>query len=172
MAYIAKGRYYTYGVKATLANVAAISGASAGETVFCSENFRKMTYDGDSWMCSDFIKVTNGTGATVNVGTVLVASTVAADTGILSTVLDNPKVLGPAVFTSTAGNPVVCAIFGIYQVNANSSTNHGDYAFVNSSGGTATSTTTMGDGCFGIYVENKGAAGLTKCMMRPKWEWF
>lgn len=171
MAYIAKGRYYTYGVRPTLANVAAITGAAAGETVFCQENFRKLTYDGDRWMCSDFIKLINGTGSTVNPGTVLVASAT-ADTAVLSTSLDNPKVYGPAVFTSAAGSSVVIAIFGIYQVNTNSSTSHGDFAFTNSSGGTATSTTTMGDGCFGIYVENKAAAGLTKCMLRAHYEYF
>ncbi len=171
MAYIAKGRYYTYGVKPTLSSVAAITGMSAGETVFCEENFRKLTYDGSSWMCSDFIKLTNGSGTTVNPGTVLVASTT-ADTVTLSTTLDNPKVIGPAVFTSTSGSPVVIAIFGIYQVNTNSSTSHGDFAFTNSSGGTATSTGTMGDGCFGIYVESKAAAGLTKCMLRGHYEYF
>lgn len=170
MAYIAKGRYYTYGVRPTLANVAAITGAVAGETVFCQENFRKLTYDGTNWMCSDFIKLTNGSGVTVNPGTVLVASTT-ADSVTLSTTTNNPKVYGPAVFTSTAGSPVVIAIFGIYQVSTNSSTDHGDFAFTNSSGGTATSTSTMGSGCFGIYVERNASAGLTRCMLKSHYEY-
>jgi hypothetical protein len=170
MAYIANGRRYTYGIKNTIALVAAITGATAGDTVFCIQNNRLLTYDGQLWMCSDFIKMTNGSGVTLSRGDLVVMSTT-ANTITRTTTAGAISVVGPVVFGNTAGNPVAIAIFGVYDVRTNDTTNAGDFATTSTVNGRATSTTTMGSGVFGIFVEQIGV-GLTKCLLRSKIEVF
>ena len=171
MSYIAKGRRYTYGVKSTLTEVGAILSPSSGDTVFCEENKRLMTYDGQLWMCNDFIKLTNVSGSALAEGEVAVASTATAGGVTRTAIITNgdPLTIGPVVFGNTNNNPVAIAIFGIYNVLTDSSTNAGDYALSSwSNVGTAVSSTTMGDGFFGVFVERKLSAGLTKCFIRSK----
>lgn len=173
MSYIDQGRRYTYGVKNTLADVAAITGMSTGDTVFCSENSRMMTYDTNNiWMCNDFIKLTNNSGVTLAKGDVVIVDTTTAGSVTRTTTQGNPLVVGPVVFGNANGSPVAIAIFGIYDVRTNGSTNAGDYALTSTTIGAGDSTTTMGDGFFGVYVAQNGAAGLTKCFIRSKPEYF
>lgn len=172
MSYIAKGRRYTYGVKSTIAQVSVISNPLEGETVFCLENSRLLTYDGTLWMCNDFIKLINGSGVTLSEGAVVIASTSTAGTVTRTTTQGDPLVIGPVVFGSIAGGSVAVAISGIYNVNTNGSTNAGDFALTSTSLGLGDSTTTLGDGFFGIYVEQKLSASLTRCLIRSKAEYF
>ena len=173
MAYIAKGRKYTYGVKSTLTDVSAISGASIGDTVFCSENNRLMSYNGNNiWMCNDFVEITNNSGVTLAKGDVVIINIAATNSVTRTTTQGNPLVLGPVVFGNANASLVAVAISGIYDVRTNGSTNAGDYAFTSTTTGIGDSTTTMGDGFFGVYVQQNGAAGLTKCLIRSKPEYF
>ena len=170
MAYIAKGRRYTYGIKNTIGGVSNITGMSSGETVFCIQNNRLLTYDGQLWMCSDFIKMTNGSGVTLDRGDLVVMSTT-ANTITRDNIANLISVVGPVVFGSTAGNPVAIAIFGVYDVRTNDTTNAGDFATTTTANSRATSTTVMGAGVFGIFVEQRGT-GNTKCLLRTKQEYF
>lgn len=172
MAYISKGRRYTYGVKSTLSAVSAITGASAGETVFCEENFRLLTYDGQLWMCNDFIKLTNGSGVTLATGDVVVVSTTTAGTVTRIGANGSALVVGPVVFGNTNGNPVAVAISGIYQVRVNAATNAGNYASTSTTLGQARTNLTLSAGIFGIYVEQTAAAGLARCLVKSKIEYF
>ena len=170
MAYTANGRRYTYGSRNTIAGVANITGMSSGETVFCIQNNRLLTYDGQLWMCSDFIKMTNGSGVTLDRGDLVVMSTT-ANTVIRDNIANLISVVGPIVFGGTAGNPVAISIFGVYDVRTNDTTNAGDFATTTTTNGKATSTTVMGAGVFGIFVEQR-VAGNTKCLLRTKQEYF
>lgn len=170
MAYIAKGRRYTYGSRNTISQVAAITGMASGDTVFCLENDRLLTYDGQLWMCSDFIKMTNGSGVNLSRGDLVVMSAT-ANTVTRTNVAGSISVVGPVVFGNTAGNPVAIAIFGVYVVTTVDSTNAGDFATTTTSTGRATSTTVMGSGVFGIFIEQRGT-GNTKCLLRTKQEYF
>lgn len=173
MAYIAKGRQYTYGVKSTLADVSAISGASIGDTVFCSENYRLMSYNGNNiWMCNDFVEITNNSGVTLAKGDVVIVDTAATNSVTRTNVLGNPLVLGPVVFGNANGSPVAVAISGIYDVRTNGSTNASDLALTSTTLGAAISTTGIGDGFFGVFVQQNAVAGLTKCLIRSKPEYF
>lgn len=173
MAYIAKGRQYTYGVKSTLADVSAISGASIGDTVFCAENNRLMTYNGSNiWMCNDFIVLTNNSGVALAKGDVVIVDITTAGAVTRTTTQGDPLVVGPVVFGNANGQPVAIAISGIYDVRTNGSTNSSDLALTSTTIGAADSTTTMGDGFFGVYVQQNAAAGLTKCLIRSKPEYF
>lgn len=170
MAYINKGRRYTYGVK-TLAELRVLTGMSAGDTAFCSDNFRLMTYDGELWMCNDFIKLTNASGVTLAPGAVVIVATT-ANSCERTTTAGNAKVVGPVVFGAANGSPVAIAIYGIYDVDATTSTNHGDFARTSTTAGRSESTATMGSGVYGIYVSSNAAAGLAKCFIRSKPEYF
>ena len=173
MAYIANGRNYTYGVTSTLAEVSAISVPSIGDTVFCLENNRLMSYNGSFiWMCNDFVQITNDSGVTLAKGDVVIVNIAATNSVTRTTVQGNPLILGPVVFGNDTTRPVAVAISGIYDVRTNGSTNAGDYALTSTTTGAGDSTTTMGDGFFGVYVQQNAAAGLTKCLIRSKPEYF
>jgi hypothetical protein len=160
-------------VKSTIAAVAAITGMSTGDTVFCSENNRVMTYDTSNiWMCNDFIKLTNNSGVALAKGDVVIADITLAGAVTRTTTQGNPLVIGPVVFGNANGSPVAIAIFGIYDVRTNGSTLAGDLALTSTTAGAGDSTTTMGDGFFGVYVAQNAAAGLTKCFIRSKPEYF
>jgi hypothetical protein len=171
MSYIANGRRYTYGIRSTLNQVSAITGMAAGDTVFCAENSRVLTYDGQLWMCSDFVKMTNGSGVTIPRGEVAVMSTT-PNTITRTSTASATSVLGPIVFGGAPGASVAVAIFGVYAVLTNDSTDAGDFAITTSPVGRAQSTTTMGSGVFGIFIEQRATAGLTKCLLKTKQEYF
>lgn len=171
MSYISKGRRYTYGVK-TLAELRVLTGMSTGDTAFCSDNFRLMTYDGQLWMCNDFIKLTNVSGVTLNPGDIVAQSITTARSCVRINTAGVARLTGPIVFGGANNSPVAVAIYGIYDVNATTSTNHGDFANSSTTLGQATSTTTMTAGVFGVYVSSNAAAGLAKCFIRSKPEYF
>ena len=176
MSYIDKGRRFTYGVKTLLSDVSAIASPSAGETVFCSENKRMMTYDGYVWMCSDFVRLTNGSGGTLNTGDVVIVSTSTASGVTTSTTIYDNTVLGPVVFGNTNGNYVTVAISGIYNVYAASfgaDVRHGWQAFNgNSAAGKALAVNDQSyTGHFGTFVEYKLNNSLVKCFLRTRIEY-
>ena len=173
MAYISKSRQYTHGVKNTLADLLTISAASVGDTAFCLENNRLMTANGNNiWMCNDFVILTNNSGVTLAKGDVVIVDITTAGAVTRTTTQGNPLVVGPVVFGNDSGRPVAIAISGIYEVRTNGSTNAGDLALTSTTAGAGDSTTTMGDGFFGVYVQQNAVAGLTKCLIRSKPEYF
>ena len=172
--YIDKGRGYSFGNK-TLVEVGSLSDMSTGDTCFCTDNMRLMTYDGAHWMCSDFVKLINGTGTSVVEGDLLVASTTLAGTAVATSTIRNKKVIGPVVFPASVGELTVIAIFGKYRVKSNlfqPSTGYGMWL--------VTSTTTkkaqprLWDnlaGRDGFFAYGLGATGATAelldCLIMP-----
>lgn len=172
MPYISKGRRYTYGVK-TLEELRTLTGMSTGDTAFCSDNFRLMTYDGELWMCNDFIKLTNTSAVTLVPGDVVIVSSVSANSCTRTATAGSALVLGPVVFGAANNSPVAVAIYGIYDVKSLTSTNHGDFARTAASASFGDSTTIMGQGVFGVFVSSNAAAnGLAKCFIRSYPEAF
>ena len=176
MSFIDKGRRFTYGVKTLLSDVSAIASPSEGETVFCSENKRMMTYDGYVWMCGDFVRLTNSSGGTLNPGDVVVVSTTTVSAATTSLTIYDNRVLGPVVFGNTNGNYVAVAISGIYNVYAASfgaDVRHAWQAFNgNSVAGRAIGVSDQAyTGHFGTFVEYKLNNSLVKCFLRTKIEY-
>ena len=167
MPYINKGRNFTYGVVSTLSNVDSLVSPSAGDTVFCLENNRMMTFDGQVWMCSDFIKLINASGSTLTRGDVVVVSNSTVGGVSTTSTSNNRLVVGPVVFGATVNNPMAIAISGIYSVRIADSTNAADIAYTSITSGAATSTTSTSTGLFGVFVEQK-SSGLAKCVIRPR----
>lgn len=170
MPYRSKGRHYTYGVK-TLAQIDAIVSPQEGQTVFCSDNNRVMTYDDDGiWMCCDFIKLINITGATRSRGD-LVAFSNTSNTGLSCTVAAtaDPRVAGPVVFGNINGQYMAIAYKGIYRINmTDNPTNEGnlwnaaatDYE-ANDAG------TVMGVGFKGLIMSTTKVSNQALCLIKP-----
>lgn len=170
MPYISNGQRWTYGVK-TLSELDSLTGMVTGETVFCSDAKRPMTYDGDVWMCGDFVKMTNSSGGTLGRGDVVVVDT-AEESATTTTTNADDNVLGVVVFGATNTNPMAVAIFGLYDVKTDATTcTPGDYCKTDNVAGWTQTTTTMGTGFFGIMTEQKSAAGsggeLHRMWIRP-----
>lgn len=108
---------YSRGIKATLAQVAAIPNPKVGETVFCSENGRIHTFDGDLWMCDDFIKSINGDISTRIQGDVMVfQSTIGATESVITTgTSGDTRFAGVVAFSAAPGQPVALAYKGKYK---------------------------------------------------------
>ena len=163
MSYIDKGRRYTHGVKNTLADVAAISGANVqvGDTVFCLENNRMLTAEGSNiWMCNDFIKLTNNSGVALAKGDVVIVDITTAGSVTRTTTQGNPLVVGPVVFGNDAFRPVAIAISGIYDVRTNGSTNAGDYALTSTTAGAGDSTGGQGKQSIDKFIDEMQGKGI------------
>jgi hypothetical protein len=106
---------YSRGVIANLSDAPSLPNPQTGETVFCTENYRVLTYDGALWMCDDFVRLVNGSGATRAAGDLLIASTVAYGNVVVTTTTQSPRVIGPVVYSSTNGSPIAIAIKGKYK---------------------------------------------------------
>jgi hypothetical protein len=111
---------YSRGIVALLSTLPTLSNPEQGETAFCSENGRLMTYDGQLWMCDDFIKLTNNSGATRNAGDLMVFETTSGTTPNLAnvtTIFASDFVAGPVIYQSLENEPVAIAYKGIYKIN-------------------------------------------------------
>ena len=169
---------YTRGVVATLAAVNTLSSPQLGETCFCSENGRVMTYDGELWMCDDFIKATNVSGATVAIGDTLTWQTTAGTSTQVTISTDSFRYAGIVVYAAANNAPVALAYKGIYKVNIvgvlPSPYNRLGYQVrisASTSGKSVLTTLTSGT-WFGWNVEIVPGGGLTKCLLRGKPEYI
>lgn len=170
---------YSRGVVALLSDLPNLTNPKQGETAFCSENGRLMTYDGQLWMCDDFVKLTNNSGATRSAGDVMIfesTSGVVANLANTTTALSNELVAGCVVYQSLANNPVAIAYKGIYKIKcafAAPTTNIGYRVRTSSSAsfGDANNTTTNG-GIFAYTLEAPSTSPSTiKCLLRNKVEY-
>jgi len=108
---------YSRGIVATLAGVAALLMPKVGETVFCAENRRILTFDGDLWMCDDFIKSVNGAISTRLQGDAMVFdNTIGSVKKVIPpTVTGDPRFAGIVAFPAVPGAPIALAFKGQYQ---------------------------------------------------------
>lgn len=108
---------YSRGIKATLVEVAAIPSPKVGETVFCSENDRILTFDGDLWMCDDFIKSVNGDNFTRVQGDVMVFnSTIGSSESVVTTGSSgDTRFAGVVAFSAASGQPIALSYKGRYR---------------------------------------------------------
>ena len=168
---------YSRGVVSTLSVVFSLSSPQLGETCFCSENGRVMTYDGELWMCDDFIKATNGSGSTRVPGDVMTWRNNAGTSTEATISITTPTLIaGVVVWRSSAGSPVALAYKGVYKVDiiAVPATYNRLGFFLRSSTATAgkavLGTVVSSTGWFGWNVELLGGSGLglTKCLLRGR----
>lgn len=108
---------YSRGIVATLAGVAALPSPQVGETVFCSENGRIHTFDGDLWMCDDFIKSINGSVSTRVQGDPMVFNNTSGTTDSVVQPITSGDVrfAGITAFSAAPGAPIALAYKGKYK---------------------------------------------------------
>jgi len=172
---------YDRGIKDTLAQVKALPEPEVGETVFCKENGRVLTYDGDLWMCDDFIKLTNGSTSTRSQGETMVIPFVsgAGGTAIPTSNSYDTRVIGVNVYSTLAGAPMAIAYKGIYKVKLvyfSTPTIIGQFIRTTSAGGGGCSeiNSTVTAGFFGwtLEVPTLASPSLVRCLLRGKVEYF
>ena len=175
---------YSRGLVNTLVQVKALLSPEVGETVFCKENGRVLTFDGDLWMCDDFIKSTNTSTVTASQGDTMVFGSGATFTGrvVRSSDTGNTLVAGVCVYSSVANAPIAIAIKGVYKVKLvyfSTPTAIGGFIRSTSSGGGGVSemTTAMTAGVYGWTLEIPSAPSssiptLVRCLLRGKVEYY
>jgi hypothetical protein len=183
--YVWSNTEYSRGVVATLAEVSALPNPIMGESVFCNENMRMLTYDGELWMCGDFIKCINTSGSSRQKGDVMVVKN--STTGILPEVVSVTQTgsayfAGVVVYTSANNAVVALAFKGIYKTKITIFGNgFASSAFqpirTSSLGGgmeTTPSAATPSAGHCGWLVEQpaNGTAQLCWCLLRGKTEYY
>lgn len=183
--YVWTNTEYSRGIVATLAQVATLPNPVMGETVFCNENMRMLTYDGELWMCGDFIKCLNTSGTTRQQGDVMVVKN--STTGILPEVVlvaqtGSALFAGVVAFASANNSAVALAFKGIYKTSITIFSNgFSGSAFepirTSSTGGMETTPTAAlpSAGHCGWLVEEP-ATGTTPqlcwCLLRSKTEYY
>jgi hypothetical protein len=175
MPYIANNQFYTYGKK-TLTQIDSITGMATGDTVYCTDHNRVFTYEND-WMCSDFIRLVNRSGAARSRWDIVVAeeggTTTEVAASVETTTLDTGRVLGVVVFGGNNGDPIVVAVKGNYKVNVDEAIALGDELTVSSTSGQAqTNAGTYSGGVFGFALSSSGGAGTVDVLIMPRKEIF
>jgi len=153
--------------------------ARVGETAFCRENGRLMTYDGELWMCDDFIKLTNNSGAIRSPGDVMIFETTPGTTPKLANVtntLGNDFVAGVVVYQSNIGSPVALAYKGIYKINCAWGVTPTTIGFIvrcGSTNGVGNLTNVYSNPGFFAYTLEVPTANpsLVRCLLRNKVEY-
>lgn len=141
-----------------------------------------MTYDGELWMCDDFIKLTNISGRTVNVGEIMVFASTSSTTpnqADVTTTLGNLLVAGVVMYQSLNNAPVALAYKGIYKIDIQVfSVAPVRMGYVVRCGSTAgggkgnlTNDAGTSSGWFAYTIEVPAAVGLVKCLLRNKVEY-
>ena len=172
---------YDRGIKDTLVQVKALLSPEVGETVFCNENGRVLTFDGDLWMCDDFIKSINASGSTRSQGDTMIYYQGGGATPqvVAASTTGNALVAGVCVYSSTNGSPIAIAYKGIYKVKLvyfSTPTATGGFIRSTSAGGGGCSELwlSMTSGVFGWTLEIPivGTTSLVKCLLRGKVEYY
>ena len=173
MSYISNGQNYTYGLK-TLAIIQGLTGMQSGDTAYCTDFDRILTYDGSDWMCDDFVKLVTDSSVVQwdivvisNAGT---ASQVSCQTTSTSA---NGRVLGVVVNSTavSAGGNVVVAFKGNWRVNVRASTANGSPLTTSVTLGKAQALSVASYfGVFGFATSSSAAAGTISCIIIPKKE--
>jgi hypothetical protein len=176
---------YSRGVIANLSDAPNLVNPQTGETVFCTENYRVLTYDGALWMCDDFVRLVNGSGSTRAVGDLVCAATGVFGNVVITNATQNPRVIGPVVYSSTNGSPIAVAIKGKYKCRVDfystvsPITTIGGKAYTYSSGNLGAAidnvSTPLAGGFFGWVLEPLPAPlvqGNRKMLIRGKVEFW
>ena len=131
------------------------------------------------WSTGVILRCVNRTGSTLTVGTVVKLASTWDDSRVVATSsASDPAVAGVVVgyFTdfgvlveadAPSGGPVAVMQLGIAYVNTSAAVTRGQYAFSSSTAGKATSSSTVGAGAFGQFLETTSGAGLAYCQLRP-----
>jgi hypothetical protein len=178
---------YDRGIKDTLLQVQALSAPEVGETVFCRENGRVLTFDGDLWMCDDFIKVYNQSppyGSSLSQGDTMVFFQ-GSGTGPRverTTTTGSARVAGVCVYNIGNNSNIALAFKGVYKVKLlyySTPTAIGGFIRSSSGGGGGNSevATTMASGMFGWTLEiaptpSTTVPSLVRCLLRGKVEYY
>lgn len=171
---------YDRGLVDTFIQVKALSSPEVGETVFCKENGRVLTFDGDLWMCDDFIKLNNGSTATQIQGATMVIpyGSVPGNAYPTSNSYDT-TVLGVNIYSALRGAPMAIAYKGIYKVKLvyfSVPTAIGGFIRTTSAGGGGcseiNSTVTAGFYGWTLEVPTVGSPSLVRCLLRGKVEYY
>jgi len=177
---------YSRGIVATLASVAALPSPKVGETVFCAENRRILTFDGDLWMCDDFIKSINGAISTRLQGDAMIFdNTIGSVKKVIPpTVTGDPRFAGIAAFSAAPGAAIALAYKGWYQTKItlySDPWNAQDTMFApirttSLNGGMETVASYVGtpSGHAGWLIQKPGSStpGLRMCLLRGKTEYY
>lgn len=177
MSYIKKK--YSRGIVALLSTLPTLSNPKQGETAFCSENGRLMTYDGQLWMCDDFIKLTNNSGGNRTAGDVMIfQNTSGATPNLARTInsLSSELVAGCVVYDCLDAQPVAIAYKGIYKIKCvfvAPTTNIGYRVRTSSSPSFGDAdVNTVSPGIFAYTLEAPSTSPATiKCLLRNKVEY-
>ena len=106
---------YSRGIITSLSDALSLPSPQTGETVFCLENNRVLTYDGEIWMCDDFIKMTNNSGSSCIAGDLMEFATSGSFSAIRVTG-GTVRVIGPAIYPAAIGAVTAVAFKGIYKI--------------------------------------------------------
>ena len=169
MPYINKGRFWTYGVK-TRDEVDALTGMSTGDTVFCSTFKRPLTYDGELWMCNDFVKLKSAAVVTLVPGDMVRVAAGASGRCEQTTNASEIKAQGIVVWGGADGDKIGIAIGGIYESLSNTAPSIGYMLISDATDGEADATSGSGVGRFGNWLEATGAGGTAMLWLKPGME--
>ena len=174
---------YDRGIKDTLAQVKLLASPEVGETVFCRENGRVLTFDGELWMCDDFIKSYNATAGARAQGDTMVffQGSGAGPKVVASSTSGNSLVAGVLAYDvpNVLNSPVAIAFKGIYKVKLvyfTTPTATGQFVRTTSSGGGGCSeiNATMSGGVYGwtLDIPTTVSPSLVRCLLRGKVEYY
>lgn len=175
MAHISKGQGYTYGLK-TFAQIQALTGMSTGDTAYCTDANRIMTYDGTFWMCDDFVVMRNRAGSTINQWDIVIVQQGGTTTEISCVKSATPGsalVVGVAVASAINGALCCIAVKGNWKVNVRTTTALGSDLTTSTVLGLAqVNAGTFSEGVFGYATTaNAGpGSGIVDCIIMAKKE--
>ena len=106
---------YSRGIITNLSDALNINASQPGETVFCLENNRVLTFDGNLWMCDDFIRVTNNSGSSCIEGDLMEFNT-SGTFSVIKTTGSTIRVAGPSIYPAANGSLTAVAFNGIYKI--------------------------------------------------------
>lgn len=171
MPYIGNRGKFTYGLK-TIAQIDAITGMQAGDTVYDTTNNRPTRYTGSVWTNADCIVLTNRSGVTLVRGDLVIVSP-NANAIRRTTTSGNPLVVGPIVYGGADLSEVAVAISGIYDVNLTAAGTARDGVITGTTLGRGRGTNNFAqDGVFANILNTGAGAGLHRCFIRPHAEMF
>jgi hypothetical protein len=177
---------YSRGIITNLSDAPNILNPQTGETVFCLENNRVLTYDGDLWMCDDFIKMTNNSGSAC-IACDLMGIATSGTLSAIKTTGTTLRTIGPAIYGAANGAFVAIAFKGIYKikivnVSSGPANNIGWKVVASSLGnaGAGINNTAVVAGFIGWTMEpvpftgsnTPTGHGTFKCLMRGKVEYI
>jgi hypothetical protein len=177
---------YSRGIITSLSDALSLPSPQTGETVFCLENNRVLTYDGEIWMCDDFIKMTNNSGSSCIAGD-LMEFAQSGSFSAIKTTGGTVRVIGPAIYPAANSAVTAIAFKGIYKVKivnvvSGPANNIGWKVQASGSGnaGAGISVANVTSGFMGWTVEPvphnssnvPGGWGTFRCLLRGKVEYL